>query len=283
MRKKKEELIAPDKFRNVIHLEKRGREKPNLFPPLFCVVMAVLCFAYCAAIFLFIGYGTKFFLIWGVIGAFFLALALLIYRKDVLEFVPVKIKMTVAFLVGVGLFFFAFTEIMIVRDFTAKKVPAEADYLIVLGAQWKNNGPSMVLKYRLDKAITYLNENPDTKVIVSGGQGYNEPITEAKGMANYLEEHGVQSERIYLEEASTNTEQNLLYSGFLLEPKTDTVIIVTNNFHVFRATGIAKKQGYKKVYGLPASSVDAMLPNNLLREFFGVCKDTLFGNMKYFH
>ena len=65
------------------------------------------------------------------------------------------------------------------------------DYIVVLGAQMRQNGPSVVLQYRLDEAIKYLNDNPDTICIVSGGQGYNEPCTEAQGMAEYLEKKGV--------------------------------------------------------------------------------------------
>ena len=76
-------------------------------------------------------------------------------------------------------------EGMIFGQFGAK-AEAGADYVIILGAQWKTTGPSYVLQKRLDKAIEYLNANPETKVIVSGGQGYNEPVSEAEGMKGYL-------------------------------------------------------------------------------------------------
>lgn len=66
------------------------------------------------------------------------------------------------------------------------KGPAELDYLIVLGAQMKTGGPSKALQYRLDEACRYLDENPGIKVIVSGGQGTDEPVSEAQGMYDYL-------------------------------------------------------------------------------------------------
>lgn len=282
MRKKKEELIPPHKSKNVIYLDRRGREKPNYLPSIITGICSLLCILYCLAIFFFIGYGTKFFLIWGVIGVALAGIAYLLYRKDLCEMIPEKVKMIVFFLVGIGAFMFVFTEFMIIKDFTIKRAP-DADYVIVLGAQWKTTGPSWVLKYRLDTALDYLKAHPNAQVIVSGGQGANEIITEAQGMAEYLQSHGIEEERIYKEEASVNTNQNLLYSSFLLDKESDSVVIVTNNFHVFRAVGIAKKLGYKKVDGLSAPSVNVMLPNNLLREFIGVWKDTIFGNMKFFH
>ena len=66
-----------------------------------------------------------------------------------------------------------------------------------------------------------------------------------------------------------------------IDSTNDTVGIVTSNFHAFRAMGIAKKQGITQVYGISAETNPIYLPNNMLREFFGVWKDTLFGNMKW--
>ena len=79
---------------------------------------------------------------------------------------------------------------MIAGDFSAKG-NQNLDYIIVLGAQVREDGPSAVPKYRLDAAIDYLNENPNTVCIVSGGQGANEPFSEAKGMAEYLLDKGI--------------------------------------------------------------------------------------------
>lgn len=72
----------------------------------------------------------------------------------------------------------------------------DLDYVVVLGAQVRKSGPSLVLRYRLDKAIEYLDENPNTICIVSGGKGPNEPFPEAQGMADYLKEHGIAEQRI---------------------------------------------------------------------------------------
>ena len=66
------------------------------------------------------------------------------------------------------------------------------DYIIVLGAQVKESGPSVILRYRLDRAVSYLKENDNTLVIVYGGQGANEKATEAIVMKEYLVNNAMQ-------------------------------------------------------------------------------------------
>ncbi len=66
------------------------------------------------------------------------------------------------------------------------------DYIIVLGAQVKESGPSVILRYRLDRTVSYLKENDNTLVIVSGGQGANEKATEASVMKEYLVNNAMQ-------------------------------------------------------------------------------------------
>jgi uncharacterized SAM-binding protein YcdF (DUF218 family) len=104
-------------------------------------------------------------------------------------------------------------------------------------------------------------------------------MTEAAGMAQYLEAAGIEPERIIQEDASTDTSENLAFSGQLLDKTQDRVVIVTNNFHLFRALKIAEKQGYLRLEGIAADSYPAMLPNNLLREFLGVVKDFFVCNL----
>lgn len=121
--------------------------------------------------------------------------------------------------------------------------------MIVLGAQVHADKPSVVLKYRLDEAILYLNENPETVCIVAGGQGKNEPYSEAYGMAQYLMQNGIDKDRILLEDQSKTTEENLRYSRKFL-PEGAKVGIITNDFHMFRALQIAKNRGSLMYVGL---------------------------------
>lgn len=278
-RRRERELIPFYRRRRVIHLERRGKRKMHMSViSAILLVLGILCILYCLGILLFMGYGTRFFLIWGVAGICFIGFAWLLKQEEWLARIPSWVKISFLSLAAVCALLFGVIESLIIVQFHAK-ASAGADYCVILGAQMKSHGPSDVLKRRLDTAIEYLEENPDTKVIVSGGQGANEPVTEARGMYTYLTEQGIDPERIQLEEESGNTWGNLHYSSEFLDPSQDTVVVVTNNFHVFRAVGIAKKMGYEDVHGLAASSYPYMVPNNLLREFFGVIKDFLVGNL----
>lgn len=276
---KKERLIPREKSKNVIYLDKRGYiGRKKTVPAIIFGLIALASLVYCIVIALFMGYGTKFFLVWGVIALFFGILTFLMLKPNILEKIPKWIKWVFVILCVVGFVFFAIIEGMIISGFGAQPSPG-ADYCIVLGAQWKGSGPSYVLQKRLDAALGYLNQNEGTMVIVSGGQGANEPISEAEGMKEYLIAAGIAEERIVMEDQSTNTNENLMNSSVYLDKENDRVVVVTNNFHLFRACGIASKQGYRHIEGLAAGSYPAMLPNNLLREFLGVIKDSLVGNL----
>lgn len=239
------------------------------------IVLGVLSVLY-GILILQVGSGTVFWMLWEVIGACFLIWALLIH-KDFFIFHR-KIKIVFHVLVAMSVATVAVLCGMIAGEF-ASKGKQSLDYIIVLGAQVRENGPSVVLKYRLDEAIEYLNENPDTVCIVSGGQGANEPFSEAKGMADYLTEHGIEEKRIFLEDKSTNTVENIEYSKALMKQPYDGVGIVTNNFHVFRAVQIAKMQGLESACGIAADSNVLYLPNNVLRECCGILKDWMMKNI----
>lgn len=57
------------------------------------------------------------------------------------------------------------------------------------------------------------------------------------------------------------------------------VLIVSTNFHIFRACLIAKKTGFENVYSYPAKSDMIILPNFMLREAIGITKDFILGNL----
>lgn len=275
----KDNLIPFEQSRRIIQLDRRGKEHMGRrYAAVVTAILAVASIAYCLCIRFFMGYGTYFFLIWGVIGILLGGFSYLLWNKGLAQRIPLFVRRLFWICLAVGLIAFVAVEGMILSDFSAQAQDG-ADYCIVLGAQWKKDRPSYILKQRLDKAVEYLERNPDTYVIVSGGQGRNETISEAEGMALYLENAGIAAERIIQENASGDTGENLEYSGVHLDKEGDRVVIVTNNFHVYRAVKIARKKGYIRVEGLAADSYPAMLPNNMLREFCGVLKDYLVGNM----
>lgn len=98
-------------------------------------------------------------------------------------------------------------------------------------------------------------------------------------MYDYLAAKGISKDRIIKEDQSKNTFQNLTFSAEYLDKETDSVGVVSNNFHVFRAVKIAQKAGYQNVHGIVARGEPFLQLNNMTREFLGVVKDFLAGNM----
>ena len=117
-------------------------------------------------------------------------------------------------------------------------IQGDPQVMIILGCQVKPWGPSVLLQNRLDKALDYLEDHPDLTIVVSGGQGPDEHISEAQCMYDYLTEHGVDGAQILLEDQSHNTVENLSYTVDLLaEAGYDTtadMVVVSNGFHLTR-------------------------------------------------
>ena len=117
-------------------------------------------------------------------------------------------------------------------------VQGDPQVMVILGCQVKPWGPSILLQDRLDKALDYLEDHPDLTIVVSGGQGPDEHISEAQCMYDYLTEHGVDGDQILMEDQSHNTVENLRYTVDLLaeegyDPTAD-VVVVSNGFHLTR-------------------------------------------------
>ena len=222
--------------------------------------------------------GTPFFAVWYLLGALLL-LAAMATHAGWWALLPVLVRRVAAVLLAVVFVVFAGTQALILGQSGSQGEPG-LDCIVVLGAQIRPDGsPSGVLQYRLEAAYTYLQDNPRTRCIVSGGQGPNEPCSEADGMADYLESRGIAAERIMREDRSLNTQQNIQNSMAFLDAEADRVGIVTNDFHIFRATRIAQKAGIQHVCGIAAYSVPWYQPNNMLREGMGIVKDFLAGNL----
>ena len=222
--------------------------------------------------------GTLFFAVWYVLGIALLAAAAATHA-GAWELVPTPVLCVGSALVACVVLVLALALAPILSQMGAAGEPG-LDYVVVLGAQIYDDGsPSPVLRHRLDAALDYLRDNSQTKVVVSGGKGPNEPYAEAKGMAAYLEANGIAAERIVQEPRSVNTLQNVTFSRELMDQANPRVGIVTNNFHVFRAVRIARKVGLVDACGIAGYSTPWYLPNNLLREAMGVVKDFLVGNI----
>lgn len=182
------------------------------------------------------------------------------------------IKMITYFvLFGIFVYVFCFLFIGINSYLQYKhKVPKNADYVIVLGAGLKKNKPTLALKYRIETAAVYAKENPKTKIIVSGGQGKDELISEAECMKIELIKLGIDENRIIKEDLSTNTYENMKFSKNYIN-ENEKGIIVTNDYHLFRSIKLAEKQGLQ-IVGLPAKTPTVILPTAYIRECLSILK-----------
>lgn len=161
-----------------------------------------------------------------------------------------------------------------------RRCSRQADYVLILGAQVRGRRVTDSLRRRLDAALDYLIRFPDAAVIVSGGQGKGEEISEAAAMECYLVSRGVAEEKIIKEDRSTSTRENMRLSKKYLDAEKDCVAVVTNDFHIFRALLIAEREGYRNLCAIPASSNPVFQVNYLVREFFAVAAMYLPGRIK---
>ena len=152
-------------------------------------------------------------------------------------------------------------------------IQGEPRLMVILGCQVKPWGPSILLQDRLDKALDYLEEHPDVQVVVSGGQGPDEPTTEAQAMYDYLVEYGVEPERIWQEDQSHNTRENLQFAQEIAQEQGmgEEIAVVTQGFHMYRATQLAKAAGFTP-YSLVAETEPLLFPEYYGRELLSLTK-----------
>lgn len=154
---------------------------------------------------------------------------------------------------------------------------AEADTVIVLGCKVDRNGPSRMLRERLDAAYDYLQENTNAIVIVTGGQGSDEPEPEGTAMQKYLVKKGIDAGRIYVEDKSESTRENLINAESIMQENrlSAPVLIVTNEFHVLRARMIANSLSIE-ASTLPAPTDLFFFGAYYIRELYGVLYQIVF-------
>ena len=164
-------------------------------------------------------------------------------------------------LLGLGLILFGALEIVIaVHSRDRVMDDPRPEVMVIFGCQMRRDGPSILLKDRLDTALDYWEEHPDIRIIVTGGKGDDEHISEAQGMYDYLAAHGVDEANIYMEDKSRNTWQNVNNTFALMQQEgwdvTDDVLLVSSGFHLARIemlwdrvrTGILRDEVYNDQY-----------------------------------
>lgn len=118
------------------------------------------------------------------------------------------------------------------------KAVGDPQVMVIFGCQMRRDGPSILLRDRLDTALAYWEEHPDIKIVVTGGKGDDEHVSEAQGMYDYLTAHGVDGAQIFMEDKSRNTWQNINNTFALMEREgwslTGDVLLVSSGFHLAR-------------------------------------------------
>ena len=235
---------------------------------MFSICYFFLCAAYG-------GFFITFLWFWPVVAAFSAVRAWMLSRElkkgeGLAMPKPIRVIYQIVFIAGI--IFFLAVESRIVGSMTAT-APEDLEYIIVLGAGLRGTEPKNPLKTRISKAAEYLEANPETVAIASGGQGEDEQISEAECIRRKLTgEYGIANNRIILEEMSSDTEENLAFCLDIIGDSNTSVGIVSNGFHEYRAMMIADHTGYKNAHPIPAKTLFPVGLHYTVREFFGVCE-----------
>ncbi len=158
-------------------------------------------------------------------------------------------------------------------------VSGKEDALIVLGSGIRGELLTKGLKNRLDAAIDCYEENEDMLIIVSGGQGPQEDITEALAMERYLLSQGIPQESIIKEERATSTYENFVNSKSILDNRFEgeyEVAFVSNEYHIYRASSLARIAGFETVTHTHSNTMWYTLVPSTLRETLAVVKLWIF-------
>jgi uncharacterized SAM-binding protein YcdF (DUF218 family) len=160
----------------------------------------------------------------------------------------------------------------IILSRSQEEITEEPTAIVVLGAAVWNNEPSPMLEARLETALTYWQAHPELTIVVTGGQGTDEPESEGATMARFLREAGVPEEKLLLEGEAYNTAENLKFSAALLEENgvdTEHLLVVSNGYHLCRVELLAGR------LGLNISTLAAPTPGTVLTKGYYYARESL--------
>lgn len=247
-----------------------------ILPWFLCVILAAIAYflKYCVP-----GYSFSALVCICLIGLilFYTLMPMIAVRFPVFAKITTRI---VTVCVIIGLLVVGITEAVIIHaSFGNPK--EQVDYMVVLGAKVNRHGPSVSLWDRICGAYEYMEEHPDVIAVVSGGQGTDEPVTEAECMYMELVNLGIDPKRIWIEDEATSTWENMKFTLDLIEEKTGIrpkkLGVLSSEYHLFRASLFAKACDVEFV-GIPAKT--SRLPqaiNHFMREVAGVWHYIILG------
>ncbi|WP_199092994.1 YdcF family protein [Sporosarcina sp. P1] len=147
-------------------------------------------------------------------------------------------------------------------------------YAIILGAKVNGEEPSLSLQYRLESAVEYATQYPHVQFVLSGGQGKDEDISEAEAMYRYLQEHGIEKDRLIIEDQSTSTYENLQFSQNII-PEVVGVTIISSDYHLARARFLARQIGWESDV-VVAKTPESVKAKVAIRERLALLKTWVF-------
>lgn len=173
----------------------------------------------------------------------------------------------------IGILITVIVELDIIR-FSMMAKAKTSDCIIVLGCQVKGTVPSPFLQGRLKDGIRLYKEGYGKYIIVSGGKGPGEDISEAEAMKKYLLDNGIDEASIIMEDKSENTMENLTFSKEIMEAKGfNTAVVVSNKFHLRRVSLMCKSLKLNTSYsGVFLSEHQASELKGYIREVAGIYK-----------
>ncbi|MCL2774364.1 MAG: YdcF family protein [Oscillospiraceae bacterium] len=190
------------------------------------------------------------------------------------------------FYIGMILFVTAFAVYCFVTlSYTADDIPENPDLVIVLGCHVYGDKPGKLLETRLSAALDTLNKYPGAVCITTGGQGPSETAPEARTMKKYLSDNGIGANRIYEDDRSSTSFENLSFAEKIAienNLKYQNIIVVTSEYHIFRAMMIAHRvYPDANIYAVKANSPFAFFTSGMMREFFAFVKSFIIDRTGY--
>lgn len=151
--------------------------------------------------------------------------------------------------------------------------PDKETTVVVLGCKVHQDGPGILLRERVLTAKKFLEENPEINCVLSGGKGDDEPVSEAECMRQMLIEGGINPERLFVEDKSTSTRENIEFSKKVIEQNglNPCITVITSDFHQYRAMKIAQSLGLES-FSISAKTPFSLFSTYHLREIGGILK-----------
>lgn len=252
-------------------IKRLGDDRQNKKDICAKICMVVFFLLGCFFKFVLVGYQTIALIFFGAAG-----ILLLLYCLPVRWVRCFIVGLLIVSILGLGLI-----EIPIIAA-SQGDASDDASCLIVLGAGVNGVEPSLSLQQRLMAAYVWLENHPKSIAVLSGGQGNGEQISEAEAMYRWLTKQGITEERLYKEEYSSSTQENLLYSAEVLRKLDPTILsnpiaVVSSEYHLYRAKIFARQAGIQAI-GVPARTTWPILRlNYFIREGFAVARLWILG------